>query len=63
LMAYSKPGQTILDGFVGSGSVGIGLTLGRNIIGFDVDPVSIEFSKKRFEKFLEEKEVPQLKAA
>jgi site-specific DNA-methyltransferase (adenine-specific) len=56
LMAYSKPGQTILDGFVGSGSVGIGLTLGRNIIGFDVDPESIEFCQKRFEKFIEDKQ-------
>jgi len=56
LMAYSKPGQIILDGFVGSGSVGIGLTIGRNIIGFDVDPESIEFCQKRFEKFIEDKQ-------
>jgi len=56
LLAYSKPGHTILDAFVGSGSVGIGLALGRNIIGFDVDPESIEFCQKRFEKFIEDKQ-------
>jgi DNA modification methylase len=56
LLAYSKPGQTILDTFVGSGSVGIGLTLGRNIIGFDVDPESLEFCQKRFEKFIQDKQ-------
>ena len=56
LLAYSKPGHTILDAFVGSGSVGIGLVLGRNIIGFDVDPESIEFCQKRFEKFIEDKQ-------
>jgi DNA modification methylase len=26
--------------------------MGRKVIGYDVDPLSIEFSHKRFEKFL-----------
>jgi DNA modification methylase len=56
IKAYSKPGDTICDGFVGSGTIGIGLSMGRNVIGFDVDPVSIKFVKKRFDKVLEEKD-------
>ena len=28
----------------------------RNIIGFDVDPESVEFCQKRFEKFIQEKQ-------
>jgi site-specific DNA-methyltransferase (cytosine-N4-specific) len=50
--AYSLPGDTVLDNFVGSGSIGVALKLGRNVIGYDVDPVSIEFAKKRFDKIL-----------
>lgn len=50
--AYSKPGDTILDSFVGSGTIGIGLAMGRKVIGYDVDPLSIEFSQKRFEWYL-----------
>lgn len=50
--AYSKPGDTVLDGFVGSGTVGIALTMGRNVIGYDIDNVSIEFCEERFKHFL-----------
>ncbi|MHA8061398.1 DNA methyltransferase [Aquirufa beregesia] len=56
IKSYSKPNDWIVDGFVGSGTVSIGLTLGRNVIGYDVDPKSIEFCEKRFEKCLEERE-------
>lgn len=56
ISAYSKPGDTIIDSFIGSGTCGIGLTMGRNVIGYDVDPKSIEFSQKRFDKFIEEKD-------
>lgn len=52
--AYSKPGDTILDSFVGSGTVGVALTMGRKVIGYDVDPLSIEFSQKRFEWYLKQ---------
>jgi DNA modification methylase len=54
IKAYSKPGDTILDGFVGAGTVGVALKMGRKVIGYDVDPLSIEFSQKRFEIFLNE---------
>ena len=56
IKAYSRPNDLIVDGFVGSGTISIGLTLGRNVIGFDVDPKSIEFCHKRFEECLLEKE-------
>ena len=55
IKSYSKKGDIICDGFVGSGTIGVGLSMGRNVIGFDVDPVSIKFVKKRFDKVLEEK--------
>lgn len=54
IRAYSNPGDTIADGFIGSGTVAIGLRLGRNVIGFDVDPISIEFARKRCEYELEQ---------
>jgi DNA modification methylase len=60
IKAYSKPGDIICDGFVGSGTIGIGLSMGRNVIGYDVDPVSIKFAKKRFDKILKEKEAPSV---
>jgi DNA modification methylase len=50
--AYSCPGDLIMDNFVGSGTIGVGLEMGRRVIGYDVDPVSIEFCHKRFEYFL-----------
>ncbi|MEY4987633.1 MAG: hypothetical protein RL567_1412 [Bacteroidota bacterium] len=56
IKAYSQPNDLIVDGFVGSGTVSIGLTLGRNVIGFDVDPKSIEFCQKRFEESLQKRE-------
>lgn len=56
IKAYSKPGDTICDGFVGSGSIAVGLSMGRNVIGYDVDHVSIKFAKKRFDKILKEKD-------
>lgn len=56
IKAYSRPNDLIADGFVGTGTVSIGLSLGRNVIGYDVDPKSIEFCKKRFDECLEKKE-------
>jgi DNA modification methylase len=48
------PGDTIVDNFVGSGTVGVGLKLGRNVIGYDIDPASIDFCQKRFKAILGE---------
>jgi len=54
IKAYSLPGDTVVDNFVGSGTVGVGLKLGRNVIGYDIDPASIDFCQKRFKVILGE---------
>ncbi len=53
--AYSSPGDTVVDNFVGGGTVGVALKLGRNVIGYDIDPVNIDFCRKRFDEILGEK--------
>jgi DNA modification methylase len=52
--AYSQPGDTILDGFIGTGTLGLGLKTGRKVIGYDVDNESLEFCRKRFDHYLNE---------
>lgn len=52
--AYSQPGDTILDGFIGTGTLGVGLKTGRRVIGYDVDNESLEFCEKRFNHYLNE---------
>ncbi|MBR9859978.1 ParB N-terminal domain-containing protein [bacterium] len=52
--AYSNAGDVIIDNFVGSGTIAIGLTMGRKVIGYDIDPESIAFCEKRFNKYLGE---------
>lgn len=52
ILAYTKPGDTILESFIGSGNVVIALELGRKVIGYDIDPESIEFCRKRFDMTL-----------
>ncbi|MDB9881999.1 DNA methyltransferase [Bacteroidia bacterium] len=54
IAAYSNIEDTIIDNFVGSGTIGIGLTMGRKVIGYDIDPESIAFCEKRFNKYLGE---------
>jgi len=54
IKAYSMPGDTVVDSFVGGGSVGVALKLGRNVLGYDIDPESIEFCRKRFDRILGE---------
>ena len=53
--AYSQPGETILDGFIGSGTAAVALSMGRNLIGYDIDHESIEFTQKRIDKILEDR--------
>jgi len=50
--AYSQVGATICDVFAGSGTIGVGLTMGRSVVAVDIDPKNIEFCKKRFENYL-----------
>ena len=50
--AYSKPGDTICDGFAGSGTIGVGLSIGRNVIAYEIDKESYKFCKDRFEYYM-----------
>jgi len=54
IKAYSMPGQEVVDCFIGGGGVGVALKLGRNVIGYDIDPASIDFCQKRFKAILGE---------
>lgn len=54
IKSYSLQGDTILDNFVGSGTIGVGLAIGRNVIGYDLSPANIEFCRRRFETILNE---------
>jgi DNA modification methylase len=50
ILRYSKPGDLILDQFVGSGTTLIeAKSLGRNAIGCDVNPEAIKKSRQRIE--------------
>lgn len=62
--AYSNVGDLVLDGFCGS-STGLdyALSKGRSVVGYDIDPVSIEFSRKRLEKSLAERSKLSLSVA
>lgn len=45
---FSKPGDTILDPFMGSGTTGVACALlGRNFIGIERDPKYIDIAKRR----------------
>lgn len=54
ILMTTEIGDTVLDIFSGSGTfIETALKLGRNGVGFDTDPKSIEFSKKRLIKALD----------
>lgn len=59
ILMTSKIGDTVLDIFSGTGTTAeVALQLGRNAIGYDTDPASIEFSKKRLD--LVEQNLPSI---
>ena len=48
---YTKPGQTIVDFYMGSGTTGVAcVKAGRNFIGIEIDPRYFEIAKSRIEK-------------
>jgi DNA modification methylase len=50
LIDYSKPGDTILDPFLGSGTTAIAcIKTNRNYIGIELDPEYFKIAKKRIE--------------
>ena len=60
--AYSKPNDTICDGFAGSGTIGVGLSMGRNVVAYEIDKESYSFCKDRFENYMS-KNQPELQIA
>lgn len=61
---HSRPGQTVLDFFAGSGTVGEACAkLGRNYVLVDSNPVAIEVMKKRLARFKPETRAVVVQAA
>ncbi len=59
ILMTSQIGDTVLDIFSGTGTTAeVALQLGRKAIGYDTDPLSIEFSKKRLD--LVEENLPKI---
>lgn len=59
ILMTSKIGDTVLDIYNGTGTTAeVALQLGRNAVGYDTDPKSIEFSKKRLD--LVEQNLPSI---
>lgn len=51
IISWSKPGDTILDPFMGSGTTGkMALLNGRNFIGIELDEQYFQIAKERIEK-------------
>lgn len=49
---YSRPGDLVLDPFMGSGTTGVAcLTLGRRFIGIERDPDAFRMAVERLERF------------
>jgi DNA modification methylase len=48
---YTKPGDTILDPFMGSVTTGVAaIQLGRRFIGIEIDPGYFEIARKRIKQ-------------
>lgn len=46
--SHTKPGDTVLDPFCGSGTVGVVATgMGRSFVGVELDPASAEWARQR----------------
>jgi DNA modification methylase len=55
ILTTTRPGDVVLDIFTGTSSfLVMALRLKRNVIGYDTDPESIAFSKKRLQGVLKE---------
>ena len=47
---HTRPGDIILDPFMGSGTTGVAATkLGRRFIGADIDAAAVEITTRRLE--------------
>lgn len=64
IKAYTNPGSTFLEIFSGSGQgLEVGLRHGCNVIGYDINPVNINFCQKRLDMVLDERRGDELQMA
>lgn len=50
IMKYSDPGELVFDGFMGGGTTIVECRLlGRNAIGYDINPFAVKITKKQLE--------------
>jgi DNA modification methylase len=50
VMAWSNPGDTVLDPFMGSGTTGVAaISLGRSFIGIDINPEYVKLAEARMQ--------------
>lgn len=61
--AYSKPNDIICDGFAGSGTIGVGLSMGRNVIAYEIDKESYKFCNDRFQYYMSKNNIELSRAA
>jgi len=58
LKLLTRKGDIVLDPFIGSGTTGVACKkLGRNYIGFDINPEYCKYAEKRLKKVREDKTV------
>jgi site-specific DNA-methyltransferase (adenine-specific) len=51
ILTYTRPGETVLDNCMGSGSTGVAcLNTGRDFIGIELDPKYFRIAKERIER-------------
>ena len=56
VLGFSKPGDLVLDPFMGSGTVAVScLQYGRRFLGIEIKPAYCEVAAKRIERFLADK--------
>lgn len=55
ILAGSRPGDTVLDPFAGSGTTGaVAVKEGRDFIGIEINPTYSKMSEQRIQKAAEE---------
>jgi adenine-specific DNA-methyltransferase len=57
VLGFSRPGELILDPFIGSGTVAVaGLEHGRRVLGFEIRADYCEHAARRIEQFLADRQ-------
>lgn len=60
MRSFVRPGDTIVDPFLGGGTTGLAaLQLGANFVGCDIDPDAVALARSRLEALRQESHLPQ----